>query len=352
MHSALFLAGAILLLLVGALGLGLLRRLDARPYRGVVQGLILAAPLAGLVAAFGAVAHFAGRACFLGAPRWDRGLAAALVLGATLPALGGPGLGLIRLALLGRVAGRRGRPAGRGLETRVARLAMRLGVAPPRLRICALDRPLALACGLRRPVVLLSTWMLVHLDRRELEAVLAHEVAHVARRDFLAAWLTTMLRDAFCYLPASRVAYRQLQREREFACDSLVVAATGRPLALASALVKVWQPALGGPRAPVAPSLARASGGRGGARSRSRSAMRRRSAACWPSPRWPWQADLPCSAAARPPRSVACSDGRSVRRAGVGCRDLGARPLRRAPRAPRRPDRPGVRPVAGLARAG
>jgi Zn-dependent protease with chaperone function len=255
MHSALFLAGAILLLLLGALGLGLLRRLDARPRRGAVQGLILAAPLAGLVAAFGAVVHFAGRACFLGAPRWDRGLAAALVLGATLPALGGPGLGLLRLALLGRVAGRRGRPAGRGLETRVVRLALRLGVAPPRLLICALDRPLALACGLRRPVVLLSTWMLVHLDRRELEAVLAHEVAHVARRDFLAAWLTTILRDAFCYLPASRVAYRQLQREREFACDGLVVAATGRPLALASALVKVWQPALGGPRAPVAPSL-------------------------------------------------------------------------------------------------
>ncbi len=255
MHSALFLAGAIVLLLVGTLGLGLLRRLDARPRRGAVQGLILAAPLAGLVAAFGAVAHFAGRACFLGAPRWDRALAAALVLGAALPALGGPGLGMLRLALLGRVVGRRGRPAGRELETRVARLAVRLGVAPPRLLICALDRPLALACGLRRPVVLLSTWMLVQLDRRELEAVLAHEVAHVARRDFLAAWLTTMLRDAFCYLPASRVAYRQLQREREFACDGLVVAATGRPLALASALVKVWQPALGGPCAPVVPSL-------------------------------------------------------------------------------------------------
>jgi len=255
MHSALFLAGTLLLLLVGALGLGLLRRRDARPYRGAVQGLLLAAPLAGLVAAFGAVAHFAGRACFLGAPRWDRGLAAALVLGAALSALGGPGLGLVRLALLGRVVGRRGRPARRELETRVARLAMRLGVAPPRLLICALDRPLALACGLRRPVVLLSTWMLAHLDRRELEAVLAHEVAHVARRDFRAAWLTTTLRDAFCYLPASRVVYRQLQHEREFACDALVVAATGRPLALASALVKAWQPTLGESRAAAAPAL-------------------------------------------------------------------------------------------------
>lgn len=255
MHTALFLAGALLLLLVGALGLGLLRRLDGRPGRRAVQGLLLAAPLAGLVAAFGAVAHFAGRACFLGAPRWDRGLATTLVLGATLSALGGPGLGLLRLALLGRVVGRRARPAGRALETRVARLALRLGIAPPRLLVCALDRPLALACGLRRPVVLVSTWMLVHLDRRELEAVLAHEVAHVARRDFLTAWLATALRDAFCYLPASRAVFRQLQREREFACDGLVVAATGRPLALASALVKVWHPTLGGPCAAVAPSL-------------------------------------------------------------------------------------------------
>jgi Zn-dependent protease with chaperone function len=255
MHTALFLAGALLLLFVGALGLGLLRRLDARPHRGAVQGLLLAAPFAGLVATFGTVAHFAGRACFLGAPRWDRGLAVALVLGATLSALGAPGLGVIRLVLLGRVVGRRGRPAGQELETIIAHLALRLGVAPPRLLVCVLDRPLALACGLRRPVVLLSTWMLAHLDRRELEAVLAHEMAHVARRDFLAGWLATILRDAFCYLPASRAVYRQLQSEREFACDGLVVAATGQPLALASALVKAWQPALGGPCIAVAPSL-------------------------------------------------------------------------------------------------
>jgi beta-lactamase regulating signal transducer with metallopeptidase domain len=110
------------------------------------------------------------------------------------------------------------------------------------------DRPLALTCGLFRPTVLLSTWMVEHLDRRELEAVLAHELEHVARRDYLVTWLATMLRDAFFYLPTSWAAYRQLQQEKELACDDLAAGATHRPLALASALAKVWQHAVEGPR--------------------------------------------------------------------------------------------------------
>jgi hypothetical protein len=68
-------------------------------------------------------------------------------------------------------------------------------------------------------------------------------------------WLATMLRDAFFYLPTSRAAYRQLQQEKELACDDLAVGATHRPLALASALAKVWQHAVEGPRFGSAQSL-------------------------------------------------------------------------------------------------
>ena len=88
--------------------------------------------------------------------------------------------------------------------------------------------------------MLISTWMVDHLDQQELEAVLMHELVHVHRCDYLLNWIALLLRDAFFYLPTSRIAYRQLQHEKELACDDLVVQATKRPLALASALTKVW----------------------------------------------------------------------------------------------------------------
>ena len=82
--------------------------------------------------------------------------------------------------------------------------------------------------------------MIEHLDHRELEAVLAHELEHVARHDYFVTWLATVLRDAFFYIPTSWIAHRQLHQEKELACDDLVIGITHRPLALASALTKVW----------------------------------------------------------------------------------------------------------------
>jgi len=89
--------------------------------------------------------------------------------------------------------------------------------------------------------------MLKHLDSRELESVLAHELSHLTRRDYPVAWLATLLRDAFFYLPSSRRAFRQIQQDKELACDELAISVTGRPLALASALAKVWQQSLSVP---------------------------------------------------------------------------------------------------------
>jgi beta-lactamase regulating signal transducer with metallopeptidase domain len=114
------------------------------------------------------------------------------------------------------------------------------------MRLLVSDQPLAWTSGWVRPWLLLSNWMEEHLDRRELEAVIMHELAHVARRDTLVLWMGRVLRDAFWYLPTSRAAYRQLEQDKEFACDDLVVGVTHRPLALASALTKVWLQAVDG----------------------------------------------------------------------------------------------------------
>jgi beta-lactamase regulating signal transducer with metallopeptidase domain len=156
-------------------------------------------------------------------------------------------LGMVRLMLMRRLMTRCALFADPQLQELADSLAQQVGSGSPRVRLSLSDRPLALTCGLFKPTIVLSTWMVEHLDQRELEAVLVHELEHVARHDYLIIWLATMLRDAFFYLPTSWVAYRQLQHEKELACDDLSVHVTRRPLALASALTKVWLQTVGEP---------------------------------------------------------------------------------------------------------
>lgn len=252
MHALLGLSSLLLVVLGGALALaglgrpGRVGRLGGWAHRRDLQFLVLAGPVVSLGLGIAGLHHFAGRLCFLGAPPWDYAVGIALPLLMGLVALGALVLGLVRLALLRRLVARRGLPADAALQALASRLAARLGAPRPWVLLCAYNRPLAITCGLRRPTLLLSTWMVEQLDRRELESVLAHELGHAARRDYLVTWLATVLRDAFCYLPTSWAAYRQLQHERELACDDLAVGATRRPLALASALAKVWHEAASG----------------------------------------------------------------------------------------------------------
>lgn len=192
--------------------------------------------------------HLAGRTCFIGAPPWDYVVGMALPLGMGLVAAATLALGFCRLATAHRLITGLGSPATPDLESLAAGLAGRMGCPPPRVLRCPLDHPLAFTWGMRRPALLLSDWMLRHLDSGELEAVMAHEIAHVTRRDYGVLWSARVLRDAFFNVPASRTAYRQLQADKELACDDATVAATGRPLDLASALTKVWQHAVREPR--------------------------------------------------------------------------------------------------------
>lgn len=259
MHTVLGLTTLLLIALGTWLALGLLPRIgDWSRRRAVLVGL-LAAPMMSLGLAGMGLHIVSGRPCWLDGLTGPCAPGLVVSGGMGLAALGGLGLGLMRLALTARVVAGQGRPAEPAVEALVAALAARLGVARPRLLLCADDRPLAFTCGLRRPTVLLSTWLVEHLDARELEAVLAHELGHIVRRDYLVGWLATVLRDAFCYLPTSWLVHRQLQVDKELACDDLAVGVTRRPLALASALAKVWQRSVGGPRLGLAQPLAAAS---------------------------------------------------------------------------------------------
>lgn len=240
MHTTLSLISLFFVTCGNFLAQGLLHYLRSWSQRRRIQGFILAAPLLCLFIGIGELC--------MRVFSWNTLVSLVLFLTMGLIALGAVGLGVVRLALMAWFITRQKGVANPELQALADRLAQQLNAPRPRVLLCASDRPLALTYGLFRPGMLLSTWMLDTLDQREREAVLAHELEHLARRDYLVTWLATILRDAFFYLPTSRIAYRQLQHEKELACDDLVVSATQRPLALASALAKVWLHAVEPPR--------------------------------------------------------------------------------------------------------
>lgn len=103
--------------------------------------------------------------------------------------------------------------------------------------VCESDRLRgACALGYRRPRILVSTALLSRLEPRMVEAVLLHEYAHLQRYDDWACLVQAAVR-AVCGLhPAVWWTCRQLDVEREAACDTAVVVRTTAPVAYARAL--------------------------------------------------------------------------------------------------------------------
>jgi len=145
---------------------------------------------------------------------------------------------LARLATFGLGCAWPKRPEGRLThQAECAALARRAGLEAT-VRLYAGD---ALATsGLRKPYILLPAPLAASLDNDELQAVLAHELGHIRRKD---NWLN-VLTFVFTYLnlfnPWSLLILRQLAREREKACDVWAVQVTQDPEALASGLFKAW----------------------------------------------------------------------------------------------------------------
>jgi Zn-dependent protease with chaperone function len=94
-------------------------------------------------------------------------------------------------------------------------------------------------CGTLRPCLALTPALIEALNPSELEAVLAHEVAHLARRDQVFSWMIIILRSLMFFNPILYPLSKWLSQEREKAADSLASKFTGRPKALANALLQV-----------------------------------------------------------------------------------------------------------------
>lgn len=130
----------------------------------------------------------------------------------------------------------------------VRRIATKLGIAAPPLLLVDRCPGGAFTAGARHPVVAIDPVLLDELDRGEFEGLVAHELAHIARRDVLANSVIGIIRDLTFFIPPLTLAGRWLRLDQEHAADDLASEATRRPAALASSILKVWEGSQGNGR--------------------------------------------------------------------------------------------------------
>jgi hypothetical protein len=120
---------------------------------------------------------------------------------------------------------------------------------------------LSLSDRLTSPVALgsdeicLPTRAMSELGPVRIESILAHELAHLVRRD--PSWLTAarVIEALFFFQPLNILARRRMQESAEFASDAWASARVARPLDLAHCLARVAEWTIAAPRLPV-PAMA------------------------------------------------------------------------------------------------
>jgi beta-lactamase regulating signal transducer with metallopeptidase domain len=127
-------------------------------------------------------------------------------------------------------------PVAECFEKLLARVSGRLRVSRA-VRLCQsalVEVPTVV--GHLRPIILIPASALLGLTPQQLEAVLAHELAHVRRYDYVVNLLQTAAETLLFYHPAAWWLSRRVRAEREHACDDAAVEATGDVLLYARAL--------------------------------------------------------------------------------------------------------------------
>ena len=139
-------------------------------------------------------------------------------------------------------------PLQEGREVAVLRRMERMG---------GIRRPLAMLLsrtslepgifGIARPVLVWPEGISQHLDDQHLEAILAHELWHVRRRDNLFAALHMLVEAVFWFYPLVWWLGARLIDERERACDEEVLALGKDRQIYAESILKVCEFCLGSP---------------------------------------------------------------------------------------------------------
>jgi beta-lactamase regulating signal transducer with metallopeptidase domain len=143
---------------------------------------------------------------------------------------------------------------GRHLSEIVERLARRLGISRPVQLMLSSRVETPSVIGVMKTVILFPASALVRLSPSEVEAIIAHELAHVRRHDYLVNVLQSVVEAILFFHPAVWWISSVVRSERENCCDDLAISATGDRPGYAKALLSLEGLRAGAPRLAVAAS--------------------------------------------------------------------------------------------------
>lgn len=174
------------------------------------------------------------------------------------------GVGLMSLRLAGglwwvRGLRRTARPAPAEWQLRMEQLARRLGLKRTVRLLLSESVTGPVALGLLRPLVILPCSLLSQMPPPLVEALLAHELAHVRRWDYGINLLQSLAEALLFFHPVVWWLSERMRAEREQVADALAAQALAQPRDLARALQQLseWQP-------PASPLVQAARGPHGG----------------------------------------------------------------------------------------
>src|SRR4029453_5895889 len=122
-----------------------------------------------------------------------------------------------------RYATRAGEPASEQLTELMHDLAAPLGVKSVIAIVQSSAVSVPVIVGWLKPTIVVPIAALSSLTPSQIEALIAHEVAHIRRHDYLVNLLQSTVEALLFYHPAVWWLSRRMRAERELCCDDLAV---------------------------------------------------------------------------------------------------------------------------------
>lgn len=126
-------------------------------------------------------------------------------------------------------------------QDRMQELASRLSLKRPVQLLESAQAGAPMVIGYLKPVILLPVGALAGLTPQQVEAILAHELAHIFRNDYLFNLIQSFVETLFYFNPAVWWISANIRTERENCCDDIAVELCGNSLVYAKALVSLQE---------------------------------------------------------------------------------------------------------------